>query len=126
AIAVPNFLHALQRAKQERAAIELAELARVIEANHAIEQRPLSDDWMPLTEAFDGLSKQVGPLSLTDPWEGPYLYRNRGDGYWLASFGSDGLPDVPAPEGLVSEPTQDLLLRDGEMVSWPGPPPGGR
>src|SRR2546422_509998 len=73
AIAIPNFLTAVQRAKQKRAAVELQDLGRRLEDfDRATGSYPAVRSVVELSRAL--AAGQTATLSTTDPWGHPYLY----------------------------------------------------
>lgn len=130
AIFIPNFLDALQRAKQKRAMSELRTIGVAIETyrtEHGV--APNATDMDALAAALG----TAGPVAHVDPWRHPYRYgcwqveSSVGcDHYAVASAGSDGVferDDLAAYEPGQFERREykrDLVFRDGVFIAAPG------
>lgn len=99
AIAVPQLMKSLERAKSDTARVQVDKLASILDlyrldlGQYPSEQAGLT----ALVEAPAGTERWNGPYlknreALTDPWGRPYLYRSPGEHgeYDLYSLGADG------------------------------------
>ena len=129
AIFIPNFLDALQRAKQKRAMAELRMLGTALETYKA------EHGDVPQANDLDALTLALGAPTLprVDPWKHPYRYvcwkeqsSSGCDHYRLASAGSDGLFErddlsTYAPGQFERrEFTRDIVYGDGDFIVTPG------
>jgi len=137
AILIPNFLDALQLAKQKRTMGDLRVWGTVLES-----YRLDHDGAVPAVASIDELAGVLAPdttatLSTTDGWERPFRYAcwsTSGEGagcdtYRMASPGNDGVfeaDDLSLYEPGAFERTDydaDIVLQDGAFVRYPGPMP---
>jgi general secretion pathway protein G len=131
AILIPNFLDALQKAKQKRAVQELQTIGQTVEA-YRIEHgaTPEASDMEALASALSAPT-----LPRVDPWKHPYRYgcwqeaSTAGcDHYRLVSGGSDGIFEhddlsAYARGGFERyEYKRDIVFGDGEFIAGPGFP----
>lgn len=131
AIFIPNFLDALQKAKQKRAMSELRVLGEAVEAYKA------QSGYAPEADDIASLAAKLGadgaPLPSADPWKHPYRYgcwredpAAECDHYAIVSGGSDGIfehDDLSAYEPGEIEPRdypRDLVFSDGSLTVAPG------
>jgi general secretion pathway protein G len=134
ALIVPNFLDALQKAKQKRAVADLRTLGQAIEiykADH--DAAPPATDVAGLATALG--SQSGSPLPRLDPWQHPYRYAcwqessaAKGcDHYRVASAGRDGRfeqLDLKAYEAAEFDPREydrDIVFGDGDFIVRPRP-----
>lgn len=132
ALLIPNFLDALQKAKQKRAMIELQTIGQAIElykAEH--EYAPAATDMAGLAAALGAQSPT--PIPPLDPWKHPFRYAcwqesasAKGcDHYRIASAGRDGtfeqtdLKAYEAAEFARTEYDRDIVYGDGAFVVQP-------
>jgi type II secretory pathway pseudopilin PulG len=137
ALIIPNFLDALQKAKQKRALGDLQHAGMMIESYKASH-----DGAAPAATDAAGLAAALGsasPLPALDPWKRPYLYMcwqesttvPGCDHYRIASLGRDGKLDGDLREAApVTFPREqydhDIIFGDGSFVAAPGAAIGGR
>ena len=132
AIFIPNFLDALQKAKQKRAMMDLVTVGHAIElyqAEHG--DAPAATDMPSLAAALGGRSSS--PIPRFDPWQHPYRYAcwqespaAKGcDHYRVASAGRDGrfeqadLKDYKPTEFPPAEYDSDLVDGDDAFITRP-------
>ena len=132
AILVPNFLDALQKAKQKRAVADLRTIGQAIEIYKA------EHDAAPQATDVAGLAATLGTqygsaLPRLDPWKHPYRYAcwqesstAKGcDHYRVASAGRDGRfeqLDLKAYEAADFDPIEydrDIVYGDGAFIVQP-------
>jgi general secretion pathway protein G len=138
AILVPNFLDALQKAKQKRTMGDLRNLGT------AIESYRVDEGEAPPADSVAGLTEYLVPTYLesvpeTDGWENPIRYVCWSEDpviggcttYRLVSGGRDGVlehEDLQAYGEAPFPPTdydRDLVLADGYFVRYPQGAAGG-
>lgn len=113
AIAIPNYLTAVQRSKQKRTMVEIRAIAADVEA-HA---------------AKHGTYPQRLDAERKDGWELPIRYQCVGDGgnacagYFIASAGSDKMFEhndvADYPEGAATKFAADIVFANGSFVQYP-------
>jgi type II secretory pathway pseudopilin PulG len=133
ALIVPNFLDALQKAKQKRAVADLRTIGQAVEiykADH--EAAPPATDMAGLATTLGGSGAALPRL---DPWQHPYRYAcwqesstAKGcDHYRVASAGRDGRfeqLDLKAYEAADFPPLEydrDIVFGDGDFIVRPRP-----
>jgi len=121
AVAVPNFLNAVDRGKQKRTVADL-EAAGDALASYAREhgnRYPAAESWRPLGEVLPSVQGKDG-------WGNPIDYWSDGTRYVLVSRGKDGETerDWRRPEEGAGGPRPaveaDIVYADGKLVAWPG------
>jgi general secretion pathway protein G len=133
AVAIPNLLNALQRAKQKKSMADMRTLALTIESYSVdLNRYPAAAGYalpsgltLPST-AITALQGIVTPtylktLPLTDGWSSWFTYSVTPDGqdYALRSNGSDGLPESTPSFGPTTLFNADIILCDGQFVQYP-------
>ena len=120
AIAVPNFLNAIDRGKQKRTMADMRTVAG------AIESYAIDHNHYPLTDSFDELEKLLEPryertLPTTDGWQHPFAVQAYGDGYVLGSGGKDGEGPLLIEDGggATSSFNDAIVFSDGQFIQWP-------
>jgi type II secretory pathway pseudopilin PulG len=131
ALLIPNFLDALQKARQKRAVIELQTIGQAVEAYKA------EHDYAPAATDLAGLAAALSPgssIPRLDPWQHPFRYAcwqespsEKGcDHYRIASAGRDGkfehsdLKEYQPGEFVPTEYDRDIVYGDGAFVVRPG------
>ncbi len=137
AIAIPNLLNAIQRAKQKRTMADLRSAGTAAEAyavdfNHypAAAAVTLPSGMGLPTTSFgapnSGFNKQVAPtyirlLPVVDGWSSYFLYGNSGanpQAYAMASNGKDGAPGTYVG-GETTNFNDDIVFFNGQFVQYP-------
>lgn len=135
AIAIPNLLNALQRAKQRRTMADMRAIASAIES-YAIDYKrypPPAANAVPWTvDASDTIAAKLGSyiaptyistVPLTDGWNSWLVYgtnvtRSR---YFLQSGGRDGAIQNPTsvPAAQTTDVNADIIFTDGQFTAYP-------
>ena len=118
AIAVPNFLQAIDRGKQRRTMNEIRALAT------AIEDYAIDHDAYPVASDIDDLRAILVPgyaqrLTTLDAWGHPLVVVSDDTGYEIVSTGKDGVSQG-CDDGPVQGFDADICFADGEFTQWPG------
>jgi type II secretory pathway pseudopilin PulG len=132
AIAIPNFLDALQKAKQKRTVADLRVLGQAVESYKA------EHGYAPAATDVAGLESALGPpyassLARVDGWKHALQYAcwqesataSGCDHYRIASPGRDGRfehPDLKEYEPAEFAPTdydRDIVFGDGAFIEVP-------
>ena len=135
AIAIPNLLNAIQRAKQRRTMGDIRTIATAVEAYSVDLNRypPAAGFTIPggmTVAAGKTLSVMEGYVAptylrkvpLTDGWGSWFIFSstNTGTDYLLASFGKNGTEDAPATGwGATTNFNADIIYVDGQFVNYP-------
>ncbi|MFN7989392.1 MAG: prepilin-type N-terminal cleavage/methylation domain-containing protein [Thermoanaerobaculia bacterium] len=135
AIAIPNLLNAIQRAKQRRTMGDMRTSATAIEA-YAVDMNrypPSAAYTLPAgittfgTHTMTPMSNYVSPtyikaVPLSDGWNSWFLYEidTVGSAYAMASFAKNGTADgATAPAGPTTDFNQDIVYSNGSFLQWP-------
>jgi len=138
AIAIPNLLNAIQRAKQKRSMADMRSIGTAAEA-YAVDtnQYPAAaGSWslpsgfgttIPVTTIGSSTTFQaslqptyIRTLPLKDGWNSWFLYgvKNNNQDYVIASAGKDGVP-VAFVGGPTTDFNADIVFADGQFVQFP-------
>ena len=119
AIAIPNLLHALHKARQKRSMAEV----RTIGSGLAMYQR--DNAFYPiLTDSDAGvlhpdLMLYVGNFNELDGWATLIGYNSDGSQYTLVSYGKNKAADLPYINGPTVDFDSDIVFSEGVFVQWP-------
>jgi general secretion pathway protein G len=136
AIAIPNLLNALQRARQKRTMADIRTLATAIETynadNSTYPTAACPNTVPPTTGALDSGSFTVlKPTYIqppfTDGWRNPLHYGvdQQNFEYNISSFGRDGVADGAVsslPCGTTTDFNNDIIYSNGSFVQYPDGP----
>ena len=117
AVAVPNFLNAVDRGKQKRSMADLRSIGTAIES-YSIDNRHY-----PIAQSIGELKSQIEPLYIrtapaVDGWENPIQVESTPTRYRVRSLGKDGLPDQ-CGGGATELFTADICFEDGQFTQYP-------
>ena len=136
AIAIPNLLNAIQRAKQKRTMGDMRSAGTAAEAyavdfNHypaaAGYSLPTGITFGAMTFNTGGVgtsfSGQVTPtyirvLPMTDGWQSYFFYATTGQLYGIASGGKNGATEA-AIGGETTDFNNDIIFVNGQFVQYP-------
>jgi general secretion pathway protein G len=135
AIAIPNLLNAIQRAKQRRSMGDIRSTATAIEA-YAVDYNRYPPAAATSIEFPNGTgfgTTTLGPMSgyisptyirvtpLADGWNSWFIYDSDalGNAYVLVSLGRDGLDNVIGTPGPTTDFNSDIIYINGVFVVWP-------
>ncbi len=120
AIAIPNFLNAVQRAKQKRTMSEMTEIATLLEDRYR-ERKELPE--VRSMEEFVGVFGAAGERLRRDGWNNEFRIVVTPEGYTVASAGKDGAFAEKNVEAYKPARTvdfnADIVMKDGEWVAVP-------
>ena len=134
AIAIPNLLNAIQRAKQRRTMGDIRTTATAIEAYAVDMNRYPPSAAYSLPAGITAFSSTLGTMSnyvsptyikavpLSDGWNSWFLYAidTNGSAYGLASYAKNGTADgATAPAGPTTDFNQDIVYSNGSFLQWP-------
>jgi len=135
AIAIPNLLNAIQRAKQRRTMGDIRSTATAIEAYAVDFNRyppsaaiayPTGTGW-PGTTLGKSAQGYISPTyirvaPLSDGWNSWFLYNTdtNGTAYVLASAAKNGIEDAPGGSGgPTTDFNSDIVYINGQFVNYP-------
>ena len=120
AIAIPNLINAIQRARQTRSMADLKTLARALSlygqdnVDYPIETSPVSAENL---RSF--LHPYIGGFDAIDGWRRPFMYTSDGRNYTLISYALDGVASLPYTTGPIHLLEDDIVMSNGIFVQWP-------
>jgi len=120
AIAIPNLVNAIQRARQSRTTADLRGLATGIgmyQQDYA--KFPLQGSLVPVTTIADDIAPYMGNVKGTDGWQRDLYYASGGDNYTLLSYGLNGVADTPWTIGPIHYFDDDIVIEGGAFIQWP-------
>ena len=120
AIAIPNFLTAMQRSRQKRTMADMRSIATAVESyaadNNAYPRGASLDDVRPQV-----VPKYIAKLPALDGWSHAFHYEPIEQGYVIISPGADGILDA-VPEYTPRKTTNfdcDIIFANGTFVAYP-------
>jgi len=128
AIAIPNYLNAVERAKVRRTPADMRAIAAAGEAYEADRGfYPAAHDLQELSDALE--PKYIREVPRRDAWNHEFVYRRSEGpekGYEILSYGKDGLPGPPQAPSPAEDFNADIVLANDQFTRSPGggaPPP---
>ena len=135
AIAIPNLLNAIQRAKQKRTMGDMRSIGTAAES-YSIDYNsypPSAATSVPVVyggatygaaTVGSNLVKYISPtyirvMPLTDGWNSWFLYNASDPDYALVSAGRDGSAALPASGGPTTNFNTDIVYADGQFTVYP-------
>jgi general secretion pathway protein G len=125
AIAIPNMLNAINRARQKRTMADIRTIGTVMEA-FAVDNMayPETDGWVACSELAGVVSPTyIAQLPAADGWEGPFSCLSDGRHYVIVSAGRDRVLASDYGGELETTTTTDfdadIVYRDGAFVIYP-------
>ena len=122
AIAIPNLLTAIQRARQSRTMADIRMISEGVEAyqnDHSA--YPVSSNGT-VAALGSHLEIYVGKFNDLDGWGEPVLYDSDGSHYTVISFGWGGSSTLPYVAGPTTTFDADIVFADGNFLQWPEGP----
>jgi len=121
AIAIPNLLNAIQRARQSRTLADANAIGKglsMYQQDHVVYPVAAKDTFA------EGIRGSITPyftsFNPTDGWENPFRYTSTdGRHYTLISFGRDRLASEPYTPGPTMYFDDDLVITDGMFLQYP-------
>ena len=119
AIAVPNLIGALQRARQKRTMADMRAVCEGIEMYH-IDMNHFPVYTTVNAEALAGdLVIYMKRFNARDGWNTSLVYVSNGRNYTVSSYGSDRYLDGDFTGGPTTDYRTDIVFSDGVFVQWP-------
>ncbi len=117
AIAIPNLLTAMQRAKQKRTMADMRQIAAQIEKYREANRK------LPEGSTSAELPSAIHSNILVDGWGHNLRYATDGRNYWLVSAGKDGVFETEKPEEYAQSTTttfnSDIVIENSEWLRVP-------
>ncbi len=133
AIAIPNLLNAIQRAKQKRSMADMRSAGTAAES-YSIDYNqypPSATGALPGSIAYGNsavysanFQKYVEPtyiqhLPLTDGWNSWFLYVSDGKDYAIGCVGKNGTAQTTLAAGATTNFNDDIVFADGQFLIYP-------
>ena len=117
AIAIPNFLNAVDRGKQKRTVADLSSIGAAMESSAVdFDAYPVADSTADLAAAL--VPTYIKALPVQDGWGHALRVSSNGDSYGLASPGKDGTFESCEP-AETTRFDDDICFVDGQFVRYP-------
>jgi general secretion pathway protein G len=119
AIAIPNLLAAINRARQSRTMASLRTIGQALQIyQHDEGAFPLDGDHSSseLAPILFGINSN---LNYTDGWGEAMLYSTDGRDYTMISLGRDRAPTEPRAQGATHGFDEDVVYVTGSFWQWP-------
>ena len=120
AMAIPNLISAVDKAKQKRTMGDLRQLGG------AVEMYAVDNNTYPRVANYSALQPLIQPsyvktVAGTDGWNHAWIYTadtSEGTDYTLTSLGKDGKPS-PVNGGPTLDFDCDIVFANGQFFQWP-------
>ena len=120
AIAIPNLITAIQRARQTRSMADLKTIARAVSLYEQDSAGfPIETSLVNVENLRSSLQGYMGDFKATDGWRRPFMYISDGRNYTLISYALDGVASLPYTTGPIHLLEDDIVLSNGIFVQWP-------
>jgi len=121
AIAIPNLLNAIQRARQSRTVADANAIGKglsMYQQDHIT--YPIATKDTDAEEIRENITFYITSFNPTDGWREPFLYTSTdGRHYTLISYGSDRAATEPYSSGPTRYFSDDLVITDGMFLQYP-------
>ena len=120
AIAIPNLINAIERARQRRTMSDMRTVANAV-SSYGV-------DMVFVPQLGDGTVAQAMPYlsptylkkqPVSDGWHNPFRYYGQGLNYTLWSFARDGQQQSSLVFRATTTFDEDIVLNNGIFVQWP-------
>jgi general secretion pathway protein G len=119
AIAIPNLLNSLGRARQKRTMADIRALGEAIEM-YQLDHHSYPDYSNVTAENLgNALKVYVQAYNSRDGWNQPFRYDSDGEHYTVLSYGSDRSAGPNTGLGPTNNMKADIVFSDGVFVQWP-------
>ena len=120
AIAIPNLVSAIQRARQTRSMADLKTLGRAVilyEQDNA--GYPIETSLVEAENLRSSLYSYMKDFRATDGWRRPFMYISDGRNYTFISYALGGVANLPYTTGPIHLFEEDIVMSNGVFVQWP-------
>jgi general secretion pathway protein G len=120
AIAIPNLVQAIERARQRRTMADMRTVANAV-SSYGV-------DMVSVPQVADGTVSEAMPyLSPTyikrepvrDGWHNPFRYLGQGLSYTVWSYARDGHEQSPLVYHVTTTFDADIVMTNGVFIQWP-------
>ena len=120
AIALPNVVSAIQRARQSRTMTDMRTIggALVLYEQDYVDY-PVATSLESAETLRPFLQPYMGDFRATDGWRRPFWYISDGHIYTLISHSLGGKADTPYTNGPTHRFEEDIVLSEGMFIQWP-------
>ena len=120
AIAIPNLITAIQRARQTRSMADLKTIARAVSLySQDCTDYPIETSLVSVENLRSSLQGYMGDFKATDGWGRPFMYISDGRNYTVISYALDGVASLPYTTGPIHLLEEDIVMSNGVFVQWP-------
>ena len=120
AIAIPNLINAIQRARQTRSMADLKILGTAVSLYaQDYTYYPIEASLISAESLQAALNPYLGDFDARDGWRRPFMYVSDGRGYTLLSYALDGVANLPYTVGPIHRLEEDIVMSNGVFVQWP-------
>jgi general secretion pathway protein G len=119
AIAIPNLLNSLGRARQKRTMADIRALGEAIEMYQTDHQFYPNYSNVTAENLGNALKIYVRAYNSRDGWNQPFHYDSDGEHYTVLSYGSDRSPGPNTGLGTTTSLKADIVFSNGVFVQWP-------
>lgn len=129
AIAIPNLINAMNRARQKRTMTDLRAMAMAWDARSTDTGTYLAAGFSiccTTVVSVDTMQAMLEPtyakeLIRVDGWRNPieFAVNPAGNSYQVRSYGRDGIPDSPPPGGATFDFDCDIIYSNGSFTQYP-------
>jgi len=121
AIAVPNLVNAIQRARQSRTVADANAIGKGISMyQQDFTEYPIATKDTDAEILRAGLMNYMTNFNPLDGWRRPFLYTSTdGYHYTLISYALDGAASEPYSSGPTQFFDEDIVLTDGLFLQYP-------
>jgi len=120
AIAIPNLVNAIQRARQTRSVADLNSLAKAVSMyGQDFAGYPIQASISTVENLRPSLQTYMANFNANDGWMRNFMYVSDGDEYTMLSYGLDGAESLPYTRGPTGFFDEDIVLNNGMFLQWP-------
>ena len=120
AIAIPNLVNAIQRARQTRSVADLNSLAKAVSMyGQDFADYPIQSSLSTVENLRTSLASYMANFNAHDGWMRDFMYISDGDEYTMLSYGLDGAASLPYSRGPTGFFAEDIVLNNGMFLQWP-------
>jgi len=121
AIAIPNLLNAIQRARQSRTLADAQAIGKGVSMyQQDMAKFPIAAADTDAEVLRSSLAPYLRNYSPEDGWLRPFLYTSTdGDHYTVISHGLDGQATLPYTSGPTHSFDEDIVITDGAFKQYP-------
>ena len=120
AIAIPNLVNAIQRARQTRSVADLNSLAKAVSMyGQDFADYPVQASLASVESLREPLTTYMANFNAHDGWMRDFMYVSDGADYTMLSYGLDGAESLPYTRGPTGFFDEDIVMNNGMFMQWP-------